>query len=151
VYGVLPVAGRGGSGDAGSAAGDFAGAFSDFYAGYGEDEPPWVQAMLAEKLDYAVANTQTTVLIWRDIGDGGTFEPIGAGSSHAFGPRDPITVRVSHRLNLGVPYVSRIYADARDNPTGDDPYTLLRAQYTLTNEGVRDELPPPPALPRTTP
>jgi hypothetical protein len=48
-----------------------------------------------------------------------------------------------------VPYISAIFADGRlDTSRGGNRYSLVAAQYTLTNEGIVDWLPPPPGLPR---
>jgi hypothetical protein len=150
-FATLPVAGQLDSGGGGSAAGDIQGAFEAFYSGYGRNAPGWVENMIAGKMRYALENTDTVVMTWERVDDNRIeFSEIGSGQSYEFTQRDAITVRVRHRLNLGVPYVNRIYADDR-NPTGDGLYALVTAQYTLTNEGVRDELPPQPTIPRLTP
>ena len=61
-------------------------------------------------------------------------------------PKDPITVRVDHKLHLGVPYVNRLFRDS-DSPD-DHRYVTVSASATLTNEGILDRFPEEPDLPR---
>ena len=73
----------------------------------------------------------------------------GDGSTYTFGPRDPVTVRVTHRLHLAIPYVNALFSDGvLDASQGTGRYALVTAQSTLTNEGVYDDLPPKPDVPR---
>ena len=74
-----------------------------------------------------------------------TFRQIAG--THRFTAKDPITARVTHDLALTVPLAGYVFADGRlDGPGGF--YTTVSAHYTLTNEGIDDQLPPLPALPR---
>lgn len=151
VFALLPVAGQsadagGGSGGSGISGADVVSGLEEFYSGYGQQPPEWIQARIAERVSYADANT--TVTIERPVIGAGhtiTFEP-----ADSFEPKDPVTVRVEHRLNLSMPYVSRIFADGDhgEGTSGGGRYMNILARATLTNEGIRDEMPPPPELPR---
>jgi len=125
----------------------FVAALHDYFASYSQDSPRWVDSLAADRLRYAAANTTVevmeTVVSDQEVD---TF-PIAPGEHFTFGPRDAITVRVEHRLNLSVPYVRGIFADG-EHPDGRGKYTEVSAQYTLTNEGVSPDLPGPPDLPR---
>jgi len=115
------------------------------------DEPPrWLDTLAGDRLRYAARHTAITVMT--PVVDGGAhemvYEPIEAGERHVFEARDPVTVRVDHRLNLGVPYVNRIFADGSHTGSAGR-YIEMDADYTLPLEGIRDELPPQPTVPRT--
>ena len=119
-----------------------------YFASYGQDSPKWVDTLAAERLNYAVANTTVEIMETEVIGDDDVnFYAIGSNEDYPFGPRDAITVRVTHRLNLSVPYVRAIFDDG-DHPDGNGKYTIVSAHYTLTNEGVITALPEQPELPR---
>lgn len=113
---------------------------------YGRPRPGWIDRIIAKRYAYADMNTQTKVYaidIDRSIPDHPIVNFVEPPAT--FGPRDPITVRVAHRLALTVPYVSMLYADGVHTvDTGKGRYTSIEAQYTLTNEGVVDALPPRP-------
>jgi hypothetical protein len=70
------------------------------------------------------------------------FNDLPEGGPYTFGPKDPISVRVEHKLALDVPVAKLVFADA-----GGD-WVLVTARYTLTNEGVPTDLPPAPTIPR---
>ena len=118
----------------------------EYYSAYGRNDPQWVSTLIADRIRYADAYTDITVLrttvvdsqdvILRDQAD--EIEDL------PFGPREPVTISVSHRFKLTVPYIWPIFADDSE----DGRYTTITASYTLINEGIVDELPPPPRLPR---
>lgn len=130
---------------------EYVSGLNDYFASYGQDAPRWVQTLAADRLRYAAANTDVNVLYtlvtrgeveYFDTED----EP---GGQYTFGPRDAVTVRIEHRLNLSVPYVRALFADG-EHGEGRGSYALVTAQYTLTNEGVDPSLPPKPELERNT-
>ena len=125
----------------------FVAALHDHFASYGQDSPKWVDTLAADRLRYAAANTTVEVMETVVSGQDVDYYPITSGEHFTFGPRDAITVRVEHRLNLSVPYVRGIFADG-EHPDGRGKYTEVSAQYTLTNEGISTDLPGPPELPR---
>lgn len=146
VFALLPVSGStpgGNSGDAPPVSTDaLTQAMTQFYTAYGQTPPPWIAKLLPNRLAYAAANTTLAVLT--PVVDGNTvsFNEL----TGVVNPADPITVRVTHNLNLGVPYVNRIFADGSNG--GTQRYTTLTADSTLSNQGITDHLPPPPSLPR---
>ena len=151
VFAVMPVAGESASSTTDVAADQFVQGLRRYYEAYGKNEPAWIDALAAGRARYAAENTRITVMTPEVQPDHSvTYREIPDGSSYAFKARDPITVAVTHRFALGVPYVSRLYADGQQ-PGGKGRYTTMSARYTLTNEGVRDELPPKPNVPRRTP
>lgn len=147
---LVPVAGQlGGGGGAGSA--ELVTSMTSLYSTYGASEPAWIASMLAAKVAYAEANTEIELLetlVHPD--DDVTFEPLPE-NPYRFGVRDVITVRVIHKLNLGVPVVSRLFADGDNGAKGPGRYTLITARATLTNEGVPTALPEKPEIDRVTP
>jgi hypothetical protein len=150
VFAVAPVGGELASGDASIAADAFVEGLRDFYSAYNRNEPAWVDNLAADRLRYAADNTKITVMVPEvESDDTVSYREITGGASHDFKARDPITVAVTHRFALDVPYVNRIYSDG-ELPQGGQ-YQLMGARYTLTNEGVRDELPPKPTVPRANP
>lgn len=147
---MVPVAGQlGSSGGAGSA--EMTTSMTSLFSAYGASEPAWVSSMLAAKVAYAEANTEIELLetlVHPD--DDVTFDPLPE-NPYRFGVRDVITVRVIHKLNLGVPVVSRLFADGNNGAKGPGRYSLITARATLTNEGVPTALPEKPDIDRVTP
>ncbi len=137
-FAVMPVCGRLEDGELSTEA--FVDGLSDYFASYDRDAPKWVETLAADRLQYAAANTDVTVLETVVDGQGVDYLQIDADEAFTFGPRDAITVRVEHRLNLSVPYVRGIFADG-EHDDGLGKYALVSAQYTLTNEGVDPDLP----------
>ena len=122
-------------------------AMHHYYASHDMQAPLWVDTHLPEKLNYADAHTEVTILRTR-VMDGHLYLMPVQGS-YTFGPRDPVTVRVNHRMNLAVPYVGLIFADGRNaSSLGGSLYTNIVSQCTLPNEGIINQLPPRPTLPR---
>lgn len=145
-FAVMPVSGRLKDGSAPTDA--FVAGLVEHHAAMGQSVPNWVNTLAAARLRYALANTQVTLVRTDGDGDTASFEAMKSGLVE-FGPREAITMRVEHRLYLSVPYVSTIFADGElESQNGSGRYALIAAQYTLTNEGIPMELPPPPALPR---
>lgn len=118
----------------------------DHFTGLGQDTPRWVENLAAARLRYAAENTDVQIMETDDDDGDVEFYEIGS-EGYVFGQREAITVRIEHRLNLSVPYVRAIFADGEHN-NSRGKYTLVTAQYTLTNEGVDPDLPEPPELPR---
>jgi hypothetical protein len=144
VFGVLPVAGRATDGNVSPDA--FVQGLQSHFSAYGQQPPGWVGNLMPDRLRYAADNTTIAVLTCRAVGDDLTFSELGQGQAYTFGPRDPVTVRVTHQLSLAVPYVRAFFSDGELDD--GSRYTLVEAQYTLTNEGIVDQLPPQPELPR---
>lgn len=148
---LVPVAGRKNSSDVGADSASFAAGLQRYYESYGRNAPRWIDTFAAARLNYAMDHTQiiahqTTVIDSSTV----EFNEVEEGGTIQYEARDPITIRVVHRLNLGVPYVNRIYATGTHDD-GSGRYRLVSAKYTLTNEGVRDEMPPLPTVPRRSP
>lgn len=125
----------------------FAQALDQHYTAMGLAVPRWVDTLAAARLRYAWAYTDTALLEPQVTGAGVAFVPLTPGVPRTYGPRDPLTVHVTHRFNLSIPYVRAIFADGRHD-AGDGAYAMLEANCTLTNEGIDPALPPEPRLPR---
>jgi len=142
VMALVPVSAS--DGDAGGGGVNLASGIQSFYSAYGRTAPPWV-----DKLDarYAYADANTEVFVRRTLvqGDDVAWEDVTSGD---FEPKEPISVRVDHRLNLPIQYVAGIFSDGE---TGGRRYMEISAQYTLTNEGLLTEMPPDPELERREP
>lgn len=127
--------------------------FSEGFGQYFSDtsEPNWTGDYAREKLNYALEQTEV-VLGYPEVLDTETVEMVRLtnGETYTYANRGAITVFLTHRLYLGVPYVNRLFADGRVEG-GKGSYVEVEADCTLTNEGMRDELPPMPTIPRTTP
>lgn len=120
---------------------------SNYYQAYGRQVPFWVERYMPDRLRYAAANTSVTLM--RTSVRDSALELLPVIDSHTYGPRDPITVQVTHRMNLAVPYVGMLFADGRHSGSeGGGLYTNITSQCTLTNEGVVNALPPTPELER---
>jgi len=147
---LVPVSGRLKDSSEPLRADAFVAALHDHFASYGQDSPKWIDTLAADRLRYAAANT--TVQVMQTVVDDQDVDyfPITPDEEYEFGPREAITVRVTHRLNLSVPYVRGIFDDG-ELPDGRGKYTEVSAQYTLTNEGVNPDLPDPPEVPRRGP
>lgn len=127
VWAVTPVSA--GSRELGRAeAGSVISAVGSLFGSFGMDAPAWAEDMYARRLAYA---EDYTAVSWT--------APAGG---YRYGENEDITVQVEHTLYLSVPYANRIIANVGDGvklPFGADEYgTVVRADCTLTNEGVRD-------------
>jgi len=145
-YALVPVGGRS-SADV-PLADAFEQAVAAHFDAYGEPTPRWVTSLAADRVRYTSQYT-TVRLLWYDGTIDGTpvFNELRDGEEYAFGPKEPITVRVTHQLNLSVPYVRIIFSDGRHAET-NSAWTQITAMYTLSNEGIVSTLPPEPTLPR---
>ncbi len=139
----------------------FSRGFSSMYSSLGEDEPPWVNGMLNERLYYAINHTEVELhRVYPGVGDGAVrFEPLDGYTT--FGPKDAVAVTVHHEFALTVPLASRAFALAgesgsytpasrsgSESPGPPGQWTLIKARAILTNEGIDRRLPPAPAVPR---
>lgn len=112
-----------------------------------DDVPGWIDAVAAERLRYAAVNTEVTIESVQVVQ--GIVEFESQTGQAVFGPKDPICVRVDHRLNLAVPYVRFIFSDGQHTTArGESAYTNVTARHTLHNEGIDPSMPPLPQLPR---
>jgi hypothetical protein len=155
VFAVAPVSGERSGGGGSVDADQFVASLRSYYSDHGSDPPRWLDTLAGDRLRYASRNTAITVITPQVDHNNRIIEYNAIGPEanpprmqHTFQPRDPVTVRVDHRLSLGVPYVNRIFADG-EHDSGGGRYIEMRADYTLPLEGIRDELPPEPNVPRT--
>lgn len=113
----------------------------------GRDTPAWADTRVLEELRYADRHTRLSLA--RVDGDG-AFTPIAGGSIARFAPRESFGVVVTHRLHLGVPYASALFADGtHDTLTGESAYTRVTARAVTVNRGVNPDLPDRPRNPVT--
>ncbi len=101
----------------------------DLFEEFGAVPPTWISTHLLRKLAYARANTSVVV----DAPSGGEF----------YESNEDIRVVVSHRFYLAIPYAGALLARADEDGVelniGSGEYGIeMRAECTLTNEGVQD-------------
>lgn len=156
-FALAPVSGRlsAGGGDPGA----FEAGLASYFREYGQDSPAWVGNLAAERLAYAQAHTELGLYLTR-VEDNGDVEldrlssqpfiasdddPVTVG----FGPKDPVTVGVSHKLHLSIPYASAVFADGTHQTVGGETaYSIVTATSTMTLEGYDVNLPELPEVER---
>lgn len=153
---VMPVSGR----ESGSnvAVSEIVAGVAEVYQAQGENTPPWVEGMLAERLHYAINHTEVTIEKVRPAGEGVEFDEV-TGTTE-FSPKEAISAKVSHEFALSIPVASKIFTLAggsgdytpasrfSDSPPPPGQWTLIEARAILTNEGINPMLPDPPRYPR---
>lgn len=150
-FALAPISGVRGTGSGNAVVSDYVAAIGAHYEAYGQPVPQWVETRLAGRLSYALEATE--IMLMRTVVDGSTdpphvdFTPLDEGFLHAFDAREPITVRITHEYHLGVPYINRLLARVASDDDSEPTWTI-RARSTLTNMGIRPDLPPAPAVPR---
>lgn len=156
-FALAPVSGRL-SPDGGDPAAFEAG-LAAYFSSYGEDAPVWVERLAAQRLAYAQAHTEIGLYLTRAL-DNGSVElerlsppPFSAPDDDAvpvgFGPKDPVTVGVSHKLHLSIPYASAFFADGQHQTVGGTTaYAIVSATSTMTLEGYDVNLPELPEVER---
>ncbi|MCC6580544.1 MAG: hypothetical protein IT440_08890, partial [Phycisphaeraceae bacterium] len=108
VFAVLPVAGRLEGSDTDQTRTLEAG-LRELYSRNGGNSPAWVSHLAAKRFRYADAHTEVRLVRTRSDAEGRMVFTELTGQ-HAFGPREPITVRVLHNLALTVPFVRHVFA-----------------------------------------
>lgn len=149
-FAVTPICGRltDTSGDPSRFAGDLGGVFE----AYGQDTPKWVSTFAAGRMAYALRHTDVRLMETTVNSEGAVnFYPVnGANPSVRLRPKDPVTVLVSHRLHLSVPYASALFSDGKhDTLGGSTAYANVRAHCTMTLEGYDRSMPPEPEVERS--
>lgn len=149
IFAVLPVSGRMEQDSSMVVPDDVVTGLTDYYAAYGDGQPNWIDTLVADRLRYAAANTTVSVALPEvQPDDTVQYLPLGVGQTHTFAARDAVTVQVAHRFNLSTPWVNRVlFADGQQD-AANGYYRDIWAEYTLTLEGIRDDMPPQPSLPR---
>lgn len=146
-FAVAPVSGPAGS--SGADAGAFTDGLGSLYAAYDQDAPRWVGTLAGARVTYALRHTDVGVYRTAVDPDGRVALTDLGDDPLALGPKDPLTLGVTHRLHLSIPVVSALFADGTHATLdGDTPYARVTATCTLSLEGVDRLLPPEPALPR---
>lgn len=142
VFAVAPVSGESTQGTINADA--VVTAFSTHYQNAGQPIPRWLESLVAARIRYADLNTDIRFRRTVELGDGSIRfdDPVTFGGYIACGPREVITIRVSHYFHLGVPVIWKIFAD--DDADGSERFTRIEAQYSLINEGVSEDMPPLP-------
>lgn len=131
-----------------------------YFAEYGQETPAWVTTRAADRLAYAQAHTDLSLYLTRMTDDGeieldrlspdpfldaGDRSPVTA----SYGPKDPVTVGVNHKLHLSIPYASLLFADGQHSTRGGQTaYALVSATSTMTLEGYDVNLPALPDVER---
>ena len=131
VYAVMPVsAGKSGLGseDPGNSNLIKEG-FESFWQLSGSSAPNWVNTMLADKYRYAWNFTDVSL-----------EDPAGGDT---YGVHETVSARVTHRLYLSVPYAGAVLSrfGGEELPGEAGHYAMVvNAEYSLTNQGVQDEI-----------
>ncbi len=140
----VPISGRATGGSVNTEA--YLQGLRDYFASLNRAAEPWVAEPLKDRVRYAFNHTFISVGTTRINGDGTvSFVALSDGESHTFAPREPMTVRLQHELDLAVPYVRAFFADGSHE---SGRFAIVVAQYTLINEGDPTELPEEPILQR---
>lgn len=172
-YAVVPAAGRMANGTAPTTA--YVEGMLHHFNSYGLTPPGWINNVAADQLNYAFEYTQIDIMVTTTINDnpGGTpvwrvqklttqehvqwmidnnLLPAGTPLERwTFGAHAPITIRVEHELAVTLPYIGVIFSDgthAAATTSGVGRFSRVVVDYTLNNEGIADELPPLPPVPR---
>lgn len=127
-----------------------------YFDNLGVGSPRWVDSLAGQRLAYAFdsENTELTLYETTVSDDGRTelteIEGRSSGGQVLYGPKDPVTIGVTHRLHLSVPYVGGLLFGDGTHPTlgGESPYATVTATCTLTLEGYDRNLPPEPEVER---
>lgn len=150
-FALAPVSGR--LNASGGDPGAFEAGLASYFREYGQDSPAWVGNLAAERLAYAQAHTTLDLYVTR-VRDNGDVEldkldgPPGSNTVD-FGPKDPVTVGVSHKLHLSIPYASAFFADGTHQTVGGETaYSIVTATSTMTLEGYDVNLPELPEVER---
>ena len=128
VWGVMPVS-YGGTDIQEEDTKVLSNALAGFVTSYGGHRPGWVDGYLGRKLYYALENTSVYVL------------PPDDGME--YGKQEDITVKLSHKFYMAVPFVAKLFRafgddDVRDLTAPANEYAMMiRTSCTLTNEGVQ--------------
>ena len=155
--GLMPVSGR----EAGSSirGQEIATGLTEVYQYRGEDVPPWVGQLIAQRYSYAENHTEVVVESVRPSG-GDTIEFEEASGLTEFSPKEAIAVRVRHEFALTIPVASEVFtivgpsgtyqpvSISSDSPGPPGHWTLIEARAILTNEGIDRFMPDPPPYPR---
>jgi len=96
-----------------------------FFSLYDRPSPRWVRTMLPSKYEYAWDYTEVSL------------QPPDNGQQ--YGDHEDLTVSVRHMLYLSMPYARALFGKPLPGGTGDYA-TEATATYTLTNQGVEDEI-----------
>ncbi len=140
----VPISGRATSGSVNADA--YLQGLRAYFASLNRSAEPWVAEPLKDRVRYAFNHTSITLASTTINGDGSVSATLlGSGETYRFAPREPVTVRLLHELDLSVPYVRAFFADG-SHETGR--FANVMAQYTLINEGDPTELPEEPSLQR---
>jgi len=159
-FAVAPVSGRlsaAGGGDPVA----FEAGLSAFFRDAGQTPPPWVSGLAGERLAYAQRHTEIGLYVTR-VTEGGGAEldrvsppPFGGSADGddnvtvGFGPKDPVTIGVSHKLHLSIPWVSGWFSDGTHETLGGrTAYSVVSATSTMTLEGYDVNLPELPVVER---
>lgn len=151
-FALAPVSGRLSTAGGGDPAAFEAG-LAAYFRDAGQTPPPWVSGLAGERLAYALAHTNLDLYVTR-VTDGGGAELdklTGPPGSNAvgYGPKDPVTLGVRHRLHLSIPYASAVFADGTHATAGGQTaYSNVSATSTMTLEGYDVNLPELPVVER---
>lgn len=146
-FALIPVSGR--TNPSGGASASFVAGLNDLYSAYQQTPPNWVANLAAQRFAYALTHTQVRLYTNRITSSGAVDIRPATSSALGYGPKDPVTLGVTHRLNLAIPYVSLIFRDGNHATVGGNtPYTNVTATCTLPLEGYDVNLPPQPTIER---
>jgi Flp pilus assembly pilin Flp len=121
-------------------------ALTEYFARSDREAPAWIESSVAQKFRYAAKHTRVELA---RVLDDGEMDPVREGATVRFGPREPIGVRVHHRLHLGVPYASFFFHDGTHaTANGETAYAEVIGRAVAINRGVNDALPQEPRIPR---
>lgn len=123
---------------------------SGVYGHYGRDPGGWLDEPQAAKYGYVSNEDHTWVAVSPptydidevrdDALDGRIDQMYFDGTTiPPYGPAEPITVTLHHRLHLSVPYANRLFGEELDGFPGHYA-TEVAVSYTLLNQGRYDDV-----------
>ena len=145
-FALAPVSGKVGAGAEGER---LASGLTAMYEDLGAEVPGWVDSLAGQRLNYALEHTDAKLYYTRVRRGGVRLVEVGNGGTIFYDPKAPVTVGVSHRLHLSIPYASVLFSDGTHGTAGGDThYANLFATSTLTLEGYDRNLPEEPPVER---
>lgn len=146
-YALAPISGERNSNGQGVDGGALVSGLSSLYGALGHDTPNWVNRLAEARVNYAADHTEIEILRYEVVDNLAFLTNVNDEGFHQFGPKSPVGVRVKHRINLGISYVSWIFADDKHSD-GDGHYAEGVSVCMLPIEGIHPGLPPAPEIPR---
>ncbi len=145
-FAMAPVSGKINDGAEGER---LASGLRSMYGGLDAEVPGWVDSLAGQRLNYALAHTEAQLYYTRVRRGNVDFVEVGNGATIQYNPKSPVTVGVTHKLHLSIPYASVLFSGGTHATAGGTThYSEINATSTLTLEGYDRNLPEAPPVDR---